>query len=89
MKIVLDSNKVLVSIYNLLNENSYTLYIEFNMENLAKEVNMTKEHLNLCIHYLIDSGYIQGDYAYDKNTDIKKKVMITSMAIKEIEKNYL
>lgn len=89
MKIVLDSNKVLVSIYNLLNENSYTLYIEFNMENLAKEVNMTKEHLNLCIHYLIDGGYIQGDYAYDKNTDIKKKVMITSMAIKEIEKNYL
>lgn len=89
MKIVLDSNKVLVSIYNLLNENSYTLYIEFNMENLAKEVNMTKEHLNLCINYLIDGGYIQGDYAYDKNTDIKKKVMITSMAIKEIEKNYL
>lgn len=89
MKIVIDSNKVLVSIYNLLNENSYTLYIEFNMENLAKEVNMTKEHLNLCIHYFIDGGYIQGDYAYDKNTDIKKKVMITSMAIKEIEKNYL
>lgn len=89
MKIVLDSNKVLVSIYNLLNENSYALYIEFNMENLAKEVNMTKEHLNLCIHYLIDGGYIQGDYAYDKNTGIKKKVMITSMAIKEIEKNYL
>ena len=85
MNIVLDSRRVLRAIYELLDETSYTLAVNIYMEDFAEKINMSKEHLNLCIHYLIDSGYLNGNFAFCTNTDAPKKLFLTPLAINKIE----
>lgn len=66
MQIVLDSRRVLEEIYGLLNNDSYTLMVNVHMDSTAKKLNMSKEHLNLCIHYLIECGYLKCDKRQQK-----------------------
>lgn len=89
MQIVFDSSKVLQVIYNKLQETSSSLYIVIGMENMAKELSMSKQHLNLCIHYLIESGYLKGDSSFSTNVDSSKKVLLTPTAINYIENTKL
>lgn len=48
---------------------------------------MTREHLNLCIHYLIEAGYIKGDFAFNGDENATKEVTILPTAIR-IEENF-
>ncbi len=85
MNIVLDSRKVLNAIYNLLEDDSYTLVIDIWMDKMSEELNMSKKHLNLCIHYLIVGGYITGDFTYNPQENSCKKVIFTAKGIEKIE----
>lgn len=85
MQIVSDSNRVLQEVYNLLNEDSYTLVIKIPMNDTAKKLNMSMKHLNLCIHYLIECGYLKGDFCYSDNEKDNKEVFILPAAIDKIE----
>lgn len=85
MNIISDSRKVLNSIYNLLKGDSYTLVVNIWMEKMAKELHMSKQHLNLCIHYLIVSGYITGDFTYSTQENYSKEVAFTAKGIEKIE----
>lgn len=89
MKIVSDSKKVLRALYNLLNENSYELTVEVHTNDMAANLNITRQHLNLCIHYLISSGYIEGSYLYDYNENSVMKYTLTAFAINKIENDSL
>lgn len=89
MKIVMDSQIVLEEIYKLLTDTSYTLFVEIPMDDMAKKLNMSKEYLNLCIHYLIECGFLKGDFAFDKNEKSTKKVIILPQAIDKCERNSL
>lgn len=85
MQIVADSGLVLQEIYNLLNEDSYTLVIKIPMNDTAKKLNMSMKHLNLCIHYLTECGYLKGDYCYHDSEKAIKEVFILPSAIDKIE----
>ena len=47
---------------------------------------MTRQHLNLSIHYLIEAGYIKGDYCYNNSENATKEVTILSPTIIAVEK---
>lgn len=81
MKIITDAKRVLLGIYNLLNEDSYCLVVKIDCKEFAEEYNMTIEHLNLCIHYLIEAGYIKGDFCFNRNNDATKEVTILPKTI--------
>lgn len=85
MNIVLDSRKVLNAIYNLLDDESYSLVVNINVDKMAQELNMSKKHLNLCIHYLSAGGYISGDIAYNPQEKSSKEVIFTAKGIEKIE----
>lgn len=89
MQIVTDSRKVLKEIYNLLNNKSYTLVVNISMNNTAEKLNMSKEHLNLCIHYLIECGYLKGDFIFNRNENSFKEVFVLPPAINMIEDDSL
>lgn len=89
MNIVLDSRRVLTALYELITENSSTLEIEVNTEEMSATVNMSKQHLNLCIHYLIISGFITGSFAYDNQKNAKKQLVFTALGINKIENTAL
>ena len=40
--------------------------VNVHMDSTAKKLNMSKEHLNLCIHYLIECGYLKCDKRQQK-----------------------
>lgn len=69
----------------MLNDKSYTLVVEVPMDSTAKKLNMSNEHLNLCIHYLIESGYLKGDFVFDTNKDSIKEVFILPPTINKCE----
>ena len=81
MNIITDSKKILTGIYNLLNENSHCLVVKITYKEFAEKYNMTREHLNLCIHYLIEAGYINGDYCFNNSEDATKEVTILPKTI--------
>lgn len=85
MNIILDSKKVLSAIYNLLDDESYSLVVNINVDIMAQELNMSKKHLNLCIHYLNAGGYITGDIAYNPQENSYKEVILTAKGIEKIE----
>ena len=85
MSIAYDAQRVLLSIYKLIDEDSYTLYIKFKMSDMANSIGMSTKRLNLCIHYLIDAGYLKGDFAYNSNEESAKEVMITASGVKYAE----
>lgn len=87
MSIITDSKNVLTGIYNLLNEDSYCLVVKITCKEFAEKYNMTREHLNLCIHYLIEAGYIKGDFAFNGDENATKEVTILPAAIR-IEENF-
>lgn len=89
MDIVLDSRKILNAIYKLLKDDSYTLVVDVGMDKMAEELNMSKEHLNLCIHYLIVGGYITGDFVYNPQKNSSKKVIFTAKGIEKVENTVL
>lgn len=84
MTIVEDSRRVLNALYNLITENSNSLAVEINIPDVCKTVNMTKEHLNLCMHYLALGEYISIDTEF-KQTDEKRKIIFTVLGINKIE----
>lgn len=86
MQIILDSRRVLEVIYELLNDESYTLKVQIPMKTMSESLNMSQEHLNLCIHLLIEAGYIKGDFVYNSDKLATKDVIITPLAISKIEK---
>lgn len=85
MNIVLDSRKVLQAIYDLIDNESYSLVVKIDVGKMAEKVNMSRQHLNLCIHYLITSGYITGDFAYNPQENSSKEVIFTAKGIEKIE----
>ena len=85
MQIVADSKIVLKEIYNLLQEDSYTLVVHIHMESVATKLNISTKHLNLCIHYLIECGYLKGDFPYNNSKDAIKDVFVLPSAINKIE----
>lgn len=87
MNIILDSTEVLYALYRLLNDNSSVLMVDVCMDDMAKELNMTKEHLNCCIHYLILSEYINGDVAYSTQENFYKRITFTASGIIKCESN--
>lgn len=89
MNIVLDSRRVLNALYGLITENSPTLVVEFIIDEMAASVNMSKERVNLCIHYLIVSGYITGNFTYDNQKNAKKQLTFTALGINKIENTTL
>lgn len=89
VNIVLDSRRVLNALYELITENSSTLEIEVNTDEVAAAVNMSKQHLNLCIHYLIVSGFITGSFTYDNQKNAKKPLTFTTLGINKIENTVL
>lgn len=89
VNIVLDSRRVLNALYELITENSSTLEIEINTDEMASAVNMSKQHLNLCIHYLIASGYVTGSFTYDNQKNAKKQLTFTALGINKIENTAL
>ena len=74
-----------MGIYNLLNEDSYCLVVNINCKEFAEKYNMTIEHLNLCIHYLIEAGYIKGDFCFNRD-NMTKEVTILPRAVQVEEK---
>lgn len=86
MNIVSDSKRVLLGLYQMLTDESYSLNIEFKVCDMAKEVNMSNKHLNLCIHYLVSAGYITGDIAFNNSDDAKKTLTMTALGIEKVEK---
>lgn len=87
MNVITDSKKILTGIYNLLNENSHCLVVKITYKEFSEKYNMTREHLNLCIHYLIEAGYIKGDFVFNENENATKEVTILPTAIR-IEENF-
>lgn len=85
MDIVLDSRRVLSAIYNLLTEDSYTLVVKVPLTEMASELGISKEKLNLCIHYLIVAGYVTGDYIYKTQPDATKELIFTALGINKAE----
>lgn len=85
MNIVLDSRKVLNAIYKLIDNTSYTLVVDIWMDKMAEELNMSKEHLNLCIHYLILSEYITGDFRFNNQKNSTKEIILTAKGIEKVE----
>lgn len=85
MQIVTDSKKVLNEIYSLIKENSHCLLVKIPMDQTAEKLNMSKEHLNLCIHYLILSEYITGDPIFNSQNNSTKEVTITAKGIDKVE----
>lgn len=81
MNIITDSKRVLEGIYGLLNEDSYCLVVRIPYAEFAERYNITRQHLNLCIHYLIEAGYIKGDYCYNNIDNVTKEVTILPPAI--------
>lgn len=81
MNIIMDSKMVLGGIYHLLNDNSYCLVVQISYKEFAEKYNMTRQHLNLCIHYLIEAGYIKGDYCFDDRADATKEVTVLPSTI--------
>lgn len=88
MTIVEDSRRVLNALYNLITENSNSLSVEFGIPDVCETVNMTKEHLSLCIHYLVLGEYIIIDTEF-KQTDERRKIILTVLGINKIEKAIL
>lgn len=82
MNIINDSKKILSGIYGLLNEDSYCLVVKIPYNDFAEKYNMTRQHLNLCIHYLIEAGYIKGDFVFNNNKDAIKEVTVLPNAIR-------
>lgn len=89
MQIVSDSKKVLSEIYGLLDDNSYTLVIKVPMDEIAKKLNMSKEHLNLCIHYLILGEYVTGDFVFNPQENSTKEIIFTAKGIEKVENSTL
>lgn len=89
MNIILDSRRTLHAIYNLIDNDSFSLVVNISTDKMAKELNMSKKHLNLCIHYLIVGGYITGDCAYNPQEDSSKEVIFTAKGIEKIENTVL
>lgn len=88
MTIVEDSRRILNALYNLITENSNSLSVEFGIPDVCKKVNMTKEHLSLCIHYLVLGEYIIIDTDF-KQTDERRKIIFTVLGINKIEETIL
>lgn len=89
MQIVSDSKKVLSEIYNLLDDNSYALVIEVNIDSLAEKLKMSNKYLNLCIHYLVLGEYITGDIAFNHQKGATKKLTLTAKGIEKVENSTL
>lgn len=89
MNIVLDSKRVLNAIYNLLTDSSFTLVVKIPLDSMATDLNISRERLNLCIHYLIVSGYITGDFTYYNQPDATKEVIFTALGINKVENTTL
>ena len=85
MQIVADSKVILQEIYKLLDNDSHSLVVHIPMDNTAEKLNMSKEHLNLCIHYLIECGYLKGDFCYNNSENSTKEVFVLPLAINKIE----
>ena len=85
MQIVADSKIVLQKVYELLDNESYTLVVRIPMDEMAEKLNMSKKHLNLCIHYLIECGYLKGDFCYNNNENSTKEVFVLPLAINKCE----
>ena len=85
MQIVLDSKRVLEAIYELLSDDSYALVVQVPMKTMSESLNMSPKHLTLCIHYLIECGYLKGDFAYNSNELATKDVTITPSTINKLE----
>ena len=85
MQIVADSKVVLQEIYNLLDDDSYSLVVHIPMDSIAEKLKMSKKHLNLCIHYLIECGYLKGDFCYNNSENSSKEVFILPSTINKCE----
>ena len=85
MTIVEDSRRVLKAMYNLITEDSYSLVVEFKIADICNTVNMTNEHLSLCIHYLVLGGFLTGDISYNTQDGAKKKLTFTTLGINRVE----
>lgn len=85
MQIVADSKNVLREIYSLLDDNSYSLVVSVSMNDISKKLNISEKRLNLCIHYLIESGYLRGDFSYNRNENATKEITILPSTINKIE----
>lgn len=89
MNIVLDSRNVLNAIYKLIDNNAYSLAVNIWMDKMAEELNMSKEHLNLCIHYLILGEYITGDFCFNNQKNSTKEIVFTAKGIEKVENTTL
>ncbi len=89
MDIIMTSKRVLQEVYALLTEKSCALYVSIPMDDMAEKLHISTETLNLCIHYLIESGYLKGDFTYNRNSGATKQVLITPLAINKIENTTL
>ena len=89
MQIVSDSKKVLSEIYGLLDDNSYMLVIKVPMHEMAKKLNMSKELLNLCIHYLILGEYVTEDFVFNPQENSSKEIIFTAKGIEKVENSTL
>lgn len=76
MTIIADSRRVLQGIYDLLDDNSYCLVVEIPYKEFTEKYEMTRQHLNLCIHYLIETGYIKGSYCFNNSENEIKEVTV-------------
>ena len=85
MTIVEDSRRVLKAMYNLITKDSYSLVVEFKIADMCDIVNMTNEHLSLCIHYLVLGGYMTGDVSFNKQDGAKKTLTFTILGVNRIE----
>ena len=85
MQIVANSQKVLQEIYGLLDANSSTLVVRIPMDSTAEKLKTSKENLNLCIHYLIECGYLKGDFAFNSSENSTKEVTILPPTISKCE----
>lgn len=81
MNLITDSKRILTGIYDLLTEDSYCLVVRIPYAEFIQKYNMTRQHLNLCIHYLIEAGYINGDYCFNNSEDVTKEVTILPKTI--------
>lgn len=89
MQIISDSKRVLREIYDLLNDNSYSLVINVPMDEISKKLNMSKKYLNLCIHYLILGEYVTGDFVFNHQEDSSKEIILTAKGIEKVENSTL
>ena len=88
-KIVITAREILNRLYMLLDENSSRLIVNADIDNLAKDINVTNNQIRISIHYLILLGYLRvtDGTSYERNYGNEIELTIAPVVIDKLENN--